>query len=476
MSSQKSPISEERRAEIETKIRHRVTLEKKAFELVKHLAITDSVTEEELVDIGRNISRQQYLDVTEERSIEKLCGYPLCSEPLKDIIRQKYKISLVNKTVYDLTERKKFCSNQCYEASKHFQSQISETPAWLREAETSVKITVLHRDENQKVFPRGRNGDIVFSSPWSNVSEMLKTVHLNDEQSSDKLKTVSNVKMEYVGDNPLHDRSSDSPSDGAGKMINNELENVKSSATTVNESDLRTGSTSDRSLAPKRLEIFERVDDTVRPDATALVEMGASRSDVDKIKTEQSKDDEVTRSTSSAVQRNSSIIEKLQFICEWKSHRTVCFFHSTASRNLSDYGQRVFQFYSSHSEAKENVSSAVCLAPVDHLSQISQRRRIVLEKLSRVWPKLETLLQLSFTDSSDDMKKLVYTFDFSSKNISFKPAEWIIVGYILLKILDEKKKCLYGRKMSLNPFGVSEEQVTKIVSFMTAYDEMGMVD
>lgn len=187
------------------------------------------------------------------------------------------------------------------------------------------------------------------------MSDMLKTVHLNDEQSSDALKTLPNVKMEYgenldfEGDKLLHDRPSDSPSGGAGQMRNNELENVKSSATTVNESDLRTESTSDTSLAPEHLEIFERVDDNIRSDATALVEMGESRSHVDKIKTEQSKD-EVTRSTSSAVQQNLSTVEKLQFICEWKSHRTVCFFHSTTGRDLSDYGQRVFQFYSSHSE------------------------------------------------------------------------------------------------------------------------------
>lgn len=40
-----------RRAEIEREARKRVALEKQAFEYVKHLSLTDSVTDEELINI-----------------------------------------------------------------------------------------------------------------------------------------------------------------------------------------------------------------------------------------------------------------------------------------------------------------------------------------------------------------------------------------------------------------------------------------
>lgn len=40
-----------RRAKIEKEARKRVALEKQAFEYVKHLCLTDSVTEEELMNI-----------------------------------------------------------------------------------------------------------------------------------------------------------------------------------------------------------------------------------------------------------------------------------------------------------------------------------------------------------------------------------------------------------------------------------------
>lgn len=52
------------------------------------------------------LSADQYADVVEERNIEHLCGYPLCSTPMKNISQQKYHVSVKNKQVYDLTERK----------------------------------------------------------------------------------------------------------------------------------------------------------------------------------------------------------------------------------------------------------------------------------------------------------------------------------------------------------------------------------
>lgn len=42
----------------------------------------------------------------DERNIEQLCGYPPCSIPQGPQPRQKYHISLAQKKVFDLTQRK----------------------------------------------------------------------------------------------------------------------------------------------------------------------------------------------------------------------------------------------------------------------------------------------------------------------------------------------------------------------------------
>lgn len=85
----------------------------------------------------------------EERSIAKLCGYPLCDARLGDTPKQQYKISMVHKKVYDITDRKHFCSNKCYKCSLYLKEQILTTPLWVREEENVLpdfKLLTLSED------------------------------------------------------------------------------------------------------------------------------------------------------------------------------------------------------------------------------------------------------------------------------------------------------------------------------------------
>ena len=52
------------------------------------------------------LTPDHYSDVIEERSISGFCGYPLCPNPLKDVPAQKYHISVQQKQIFDITERK----------------------------------------------------------------------------------------------------------------------------------------------------------------------------------------------------------------------------------------------------------------------------------------------------------------------------------------------------------------------------------
>lgn len=59
-----------------------------------------------LVPQAREISQSHYADVVEERTIERLCGYPLCGCGLGHVTKQRYHISVQRREVLDLTERK----------------------------------------------------------------------------------------------------------------------------------------------------------------------------------------------------------------------------------------------------------------------------------------------------------------------------------------------------------------------------------
>lgn len=124
----------EKKKLLEAKIRKQVASEEKAFRIVERL-IENPITEEFLKDSCQFIAPHHYEDIVEERAITKTCGYPVCSKPLTAVSKQKYHISTKDNKVYDITERKNFCSNHCYKASRYLQNQLSTTPLWSREEE-----------------------------------------------------------------------------------------------------------------------------------------------------------------------------------------------------------------------------------------------------------------------------------------------------------------------------------------------------
>ncbi|XP_041126458.1 putative RNA polymerase II subunit B1 CTD phosphatase rpap2 [Polyodon spathula] len=122
--------------------------QQREWQIVERL-LEDNIAEEFLVDCAKFISPANYKDTVEERFILRMCGYPFCQNKLVNIPKQQYKISIKTNKVYDITERKCFCSNFCYKASKHFEAQIPDAPAWMREGE---------RPPDVKLLKQGRSG------------------------------------------------------------------------------------------------------------------------------------------------------------------------------------------------------------------------------------------------------------------------------------------------------------------------------
>ncbi|XP_061489650.1 putative RNA polymerase II subunit B1 CTD phosphatase RPAP2 [Rhineura floridana] len=147
LSASKKEDAAQRKAALEAAIRKKIECERKALQVVECL-LEDGITEEFLVDCGKIITPSHYKDVVEERFILKLCGYPICRNRLQNVPKQKYRISTKTNKVYDITERKCFCSNFCYRASKYLEGQISKSPVWLREEERPPDIELLKEGES----------------------------------------------------------------------------------------------------------------------------------------------------------------------------------------------------------------------------------------------------------------------------------------------------------------------------------------
>ncbi|MBN3313275.1 RPAP2 phosphatase, partial [Atractosteus spatula] len=136
-----------RKEALKEAVRRKLQLEQRALRLVEEL-LEDSVTEDFLLGCAKAITPGNYRDVVDERSIVKLCGYPVCQNKLVNVPKQQYKISTRTNKVYDITERKCFCSNFCYKASKFFEGQIPKTPLWSREEESFPDVTLLKQGES----------------------------------------------------------------------------------------------------------------------------------------------------------------------------------------------------------------------------------------------------------------------------------------------------------------------------------------
>ncbi|XP_075281025.1 putative RNA polymerase II subunit B1 CTD phosphatase RPAP2 isoform X4 [Opisthocomus hoazin] len=188
-------------------MRKKIEFEKKALYMVEQL-LEENITEEFLLNSGKFITPSHYKDIVDERSIIKLCGYPLCQNKLENVPKQKYRISTKTNRVYDITERKCFCSNFCYRASKYFEAQISKSPVWMREEEKPPDIELLKEGQS------GQSGE---------------EVKLRDEVIK-----ASDIENPGISSNPCesrsHDTASDSSSDTEQEFVSSVLPGSQSSS------------------------------------------------------------------------------------------------------------------------------------------------------------------------------------------------------------------------------------------------------
>lgn len=204
------------RVSLEVSLARKKQCEAKAMEVVLSL-IETSVSVEYLEGVGRLIRRNHYQDVTEERALDKHCGYPLCDNSLHKIPAQKYHISAKSNKVYDISERKNFCCNQCFKSSKYVEEQLLTSPVWLDDEDENVcqPLRVLKND-----FNRGSAGievdfgKLTLKPEAEELFKLDRSGHRSRLEQSQASETVHEVDDENIGkeSNLLSNESSQCPS------------------------------------------------------------------------------------------------------------------------------------------------------------------------------------------------------------------------------------------------------------------------
>lgn len=138
-------ISKLSKEQLELALRKKRECNGKALKIVEEL-IEQRIDSESFLEKLNDINQSHYDDIVDERSIIKFCGYPLCDEILTNVPTKQYHISTATNKVYDITDRKKFCSNSCFKSSNYLKEQLLTSPLWLRDQETLPDIKLLpHR-------------------------------------------------------------------------------------------------------------------------------------------------------------------------------------------------------------------------------------------------------------------------------------------------------------------------------------------
>ncbi|KFB39090.1 AGAP008431-PA-like protein [Anopheles sinensis] len=178
-------------------------------------------TEDEYLALLKDINQCHMDDIVQERAIEKLCGYPLCDNELKNIPKQKYAISVAHTKVYDITERKNFCSGECYKASNYVKQQMLTSPLWLRDQEDIPNFRLLNG--RQLIY---RKTDVAKPLSMAEVhfGELkIKERTYNEEELKEKLGESSEDQTDVLDESIL-----DTVKGKGSESIEDELNNVLS--------------------------------------------------------------------------------------------------------------------------------------------------------------------------------------------------------------------------------------------------------
>lgn len=430
MKSKVKITEEEKREKIRAAMIKKKDLEKKTLKIVEQL-LEPGLSESFLIDVSSSLNQNFYADAVEERSLAGHCGYPLCDNPRPEFSHKgKYHISLRDKKVYDLEERRLFCSNTCFTASNFYKSQLETSPLWLRDTETSQTVTV-------SIFSSLAN-----NGPAVTGAEM--EIGFSDEISRTQTENNLNTHQGLPGS------SLQQPEEANRKIGRDDLVKTLSKYNQIEEEKTLSETVSQVLEQWFTIDSFRILygDDQLK---IRLREAGAevleSSSLGDKSLAEQfqaSYRDLCRKLDLMDLLDEKEEVEEGQHLPlpSYEMLRTHCQEENSKMGAFLDGKQSYRKDTVSNVVEKDSEKVQPRLPLIDHHSQMIYRRRLVLDGLDKTFLDILKLLKISSADISNHLKELVDTFNISSRTVVFKPEEWTVLAITMLKLISVKNSAV----------------------------------
>ncbi|XP_067951132.1 putative RNA polymerase II subunit B1 CTD phosphatase RPAP2 isoform X2 [Watersipora subatra] len=472
---------EQVREKLKSDLLHRQSVGKDALSVVISLLEAD-VSEEQLIEAASRLTPALYGDVTEERGLAMLCGYPICSNKLTSLNhKQKYHISARTNKVFDVSERRYFCSASCYKASKYLQSQVSDEPLWGRRFDSTIKIELLTESKKQHAVAVSDESVIIdkttsfteTSDPTEILaSELLQKLSLEEEElekeSADEKPSDGGSSDEDVNesiqslltrrkDQRLHtDLSNPTSALGdvderwQGSMLNrvnhDQLEDSSSDSnkllnkTVSHSSKTGDGLTVSGSKSSSEMNL-DHTSATGKPVSGTSVQRKVSSDVVHRTGTARSAKTSAPRTvlldcTMPAPKMETTFREEaktpadllvcLERLTEWFSDETrqILFTRGILSESSSAAST------SKQGSADAKTSGEVEVTQPNVESVQSRQRSIVYQRLLKSFERLTAAVPEQ-NDVRDRLGELVKTFRLTRDNISAKPLQWSLYALVL---------------------------------------------
>ena len=426
-------VKKKKIAKLRKDLEYKVGMEKKAFEMIFELVGEDYVTEERLLESVPLLNKTNYSDIIEERFSMKICGFILCRNVLEKIPKNKYHINARTRQVFDLSERKMFCCDQCYKASNFFASQISDEPLWKREDISTADIKFLKitsgadrpKSSDQKV--PNLNANKVISTTEDKQTDLPADSKFSQNRFTD-LFDIPQPQIEAATYTP--------PLEECCRIVSSWLTN-RTLDFLIKKADNRDFFDG--------IPIFPELTDQLKERLS--LRSAVNESDSDDVMS----DDSLSENDFTGCYPSNSAIDKMQAVY-FKHTQTP----SVPKGKLPDVSSLSTESIPKIRE-KELNEIEVVLPKVDKYSQVEFRIKIVLEKLNRIIPKVTKSLQLMPGEFWDDLACLVKTFRLSQYNISLKPNQWVyvlIISMYFLSLVNSKVKSCLEDEQKLTEFNI----------------------
>ncbi|VBB29517.1 unnamed protein product, partial [Acanthocheilonema viteae] len=377
------------------------------------VALSECVDETVLQKMLNSLDQNSWMEVVEERYLGRMCGFPLCTNPVEVKNSQKYRIDLKNKKVFERSaEIDKFCCQDCFLRSVAVRAQLETEPLWIR-GDERVKIfdldagNIRQQPQNTCGFELNEDQQLITSLETLKIGDIAESddddkddeINLDEEKGDDAHEEFYNLCRSYLTMRP----EVSGTDENTGVLTVEKVERV-----TKMEIEAERKKNKQLSESEKLARIRNKYNQNKLKRPPKIIEAKPLNLQLS---------DKVPKNFYEDFKRT---------LLEWCGPETICYLRYRRRMDLSNNEDEITTearsimawFYGADRLINKSVEGNMFLPPIDNTDQAKQRVSVLAELLKPSWRLLEG--KLSINGCGQQALGIISTFRLSTTNVVIK--------------------------------------------------------